>query len=112
MTRGFRIVHALSGWIVLYLAVGGCIGMLIRQPYQAAPSCFPATSIFGVIQSSCPYEAVNVFWFVIAGLPRLLIICPALVFALLKAAISSGVWRWALGAAMWLLYSIPLLLLD
>jgi hypothetical protein len=102
--------RVLSGWFILYVAIGGCIGAAISRPYQNTPSCLPFHSIFGVIESTCPNEAVNLFWLIIVGVPRLLIICPAVVIAMVKAALSGMSWHWR-SAAWWLVYSIPFLII-
>jgi hypothetical protein len=98
-------------WFMLYVAMGGGIGAAIRRPYQTAPSCRPFNSVFGLIQSTCLNEAVNFFWLIVAGIPRPLILFPALAVAMVRAALLGARWHWS-SAALWLVYSIPFLLIG
>ena len=106
-------LHALSGWFLVYLAVGGLIGFAV--PGQGADAysearCTPFVTVFGVIESTCPNAAVNWLWDAIVGLPRFVIVFPALAVAFIKTSLLTAWPRWA-DAEGWLLYSIPLLLL-
>ena len=110
--RGFlRPLHALAGWFLLYVAVGGLLGFGVLNPHTSGSSCVPFNSFFGAIESACPNETVNIFWSVTIGWPRLLIVFPALAISLFKAAASNGDWRPFLDGAMWLLYSAPVTLI-
>ena len=102
---------AFSGWFLVYAAVGGLAGFAVTHPYTYEPGCLPGLSVGGVIESNCPVQAVNWFWSIIVGWPRLLIVFPAIAFALLKAAIKNGWWERAEDGAIWLMYSTPFLLL-
>lgn len=103
-----RIAQNLCGWLLVYLSVGAVIGILFERPYTDAPTCLPLVSVFGILESRCPSEAVNFFWAAVAGVPRLVIVPPALSFALFLASISKG-GHWWLDAIVWLLMSAPLL---
>jgi hypothetical protein len=114
-----RVLHALSGWFVLYLVIDVGAGFGTRSPYQPVLNCFLPFSIdVRWIQSACPDPAVNIFWFSVVRLPRLLIICPALAIAFLKAAVFGAFSGIAVGAVVgvleaiqWLVYSIPAIVL-
>jgi hypothetical protein len=116
--RLLRALHALSGWFVLYLVIDVGVGFAIKSPYQPTPHCFPFSQDFGLLQSVCPNPAANIFWFSAVALPRLIIVCPALAIAFLKAAVFSAFGGIAVGmvvgvleAIPWLAYSIPAILL-
>ncbi|MBX3505113.1 MAG: hypothetical protein KF895_06500 [Parvibaculum sp.] len=104
-----RIAQNLCGWLLVYLSVGAVIGILLERPYTDAPTCLPFVSVFGILESRCPSEAVNFLWAVVGGVPRLAILPLVLSFSLFLASISQG-GHWWLNAMVWLLMSAPLLL--
>src|SRR5258706_3233671 len=108
--RLFTGLQAFSGGFLLYLAVCGLAGIAVERRFTSEPSCFPFNSIFGLLESTCPDAAVNLFWSVTVGWPRFLIVFPALAIAQFKVVVSGG-GRHLWDATMWLIYSIPLLLL-
>lgn len=111
--RSLRGLHAFAGGFLLYLAFGGLAGFALTRPYTYEPSCVPFVTVFAQITSSCPEKAVNVLWTITLGIPRLLITFPVLAIAKIRAFLhnNGAPLRWLLDGSIWLLYSIPLLLL-
>jgi hypothetical protein len=89
--RRRRVRAALAGglrWFALYVAVGGLLSFcvarehapfrLFAEGWVPPPACLPQRELFDTIASRCPVAAVNWFWFVLVGLPRLCIVLVAL----------------------------------
>jgi hypothetical protein len=126
LRRFLRILHAVTGWFLLYWAIGGLISMTFMRHYTSEPSCIPFNSVFGVLQTTCPSEIVNYLWAAVVGWPRFLLVIPAAAFSMLKAAALSTIYTFIstgefnppffakgyfLNATPWLKLSIPLFLL-
>jgi len=91
--------------MVIYIAIGGALGFAVREAYAPDGSCAPYHAAYGLIESHCRVQAVNMFWFGTIAIPRFLIAFPALAIALVRAT-PSGNGTLA-QAGVWLLYSIP-----
>ncbi len=100
-------LRTLSGYILIWIAIGGAAGFAVTAPFTADASCAPFNSIFGSIETHCPNGAINLFWLLVVGLPRFAIIPPALAIAMFKAALVGGMAGFALEGAVWLIASIP-----
>ena len=108
-----RIRHwfdVFSRWCLLYITFGGAAGFLFHAPYTSEPSCTPFYSAFGLLDTSCPNEAINLVWSVLICDPRFVIVFPSLAVALFKASLFHGMYNRALDGAVWLILSTPLFL--
>jgi hypothetical protein len=92
----------------LYVGVGGLGGIVATCPSVSGSSCLPFLSVFGVIESTCPNATVNIVWVVALGIPRFLMVFPAIPIAVLKAAILNGDRHWLTEGLVWLALSIPI----
>ena len=102
------MLAGVAGCLVFYMAVGGAVSFLVRRPYGVIGSCVPYHDVYGFIESHCSVAAVNMFWFGTVAIPRFLLVFPAVAIAVAKAAAHGhGSIR---DAAIWLVYSIPLVL--
>jgi len=104
-------LHALSGWLLIYVAVGGALGFGVWLPYTEEPSCLPFRQVFGLITSSCPVQAVNLFWDATIGVPRFLLIFPGIAFAMFRVGLLTSMHSRLLDGFWFLLLSLPLALL-
>lgn len=113
--RSFGLwLRKLSAWFVVYVAVGGALGFAVRQPYTEEASCFPFSSVFGVIVSNCPDAWVNWFWDATVGWPRFVIVLPAIAIAALKVGLEALPTHWShrwVDAAAFATVSTPIVLL-
>lgn len=114
MRRTFRTIRLLCGCLVVYITVGGLLAFALDRPYSTAVDCFPQTSAFAVLVSNCDNSMVNLFWSVIAGWPRFVIVVPALVFAGVHAFAKNGFhyWFYLDNAIPFAVLSIPLVLVS
>jgi hypothetical protein len=116
-----KIIKAACGLFVAYIAIGCAVGFALPSPH--GEGCFPFGATFGVLLTRCSNAAADMFWSVLVGWPRFVIVFPAAAFALLKAAASAAFrhwWSpspypslalpWLSESVVWLLYSIPLAL--
>jgi hypothetical protein len=104
---------ACAGWLGLYVAVGGVLAFIITPiPYTDMPGCYPHYAMFGQIESNCPTHFVNVFWFVVLGLPRLAITPMALAASLVMASAKNfPEFHYLLNAIPFVAVSVPFLTL-
>jgi hypothetical protein len=105
---GHQLVTAL---ILLYIDIGALAGFLIERHHHGATDCWPYVSVFGVLETECTNALMGWVWFFLVGLPRVLIMLPALGLSMIEAGIKSGPvfgTYYAFASITWLLYSIPL----
>ena len=108
---GYRFLHALSGWLTLYLAIGAILGMAFWELESERGHCTPKLMYFATLATDCSIALVNGFWFVAVALPRLAVIVIALPLALMSAGIKNGSIGYFLNILPWLKTTVPLLLL-
>jgi hypothetical protein len=89
-SRQIGVLVALCGWFMLYLAIGGTVGLFFSAPGDGASHCMPALVGMGLLESTCPSEAVNLFWAMTVGIPRALLVLPALAAEIVLSAIQDG----------------------
>jgi hypothetical protein len=120
LSRAIGAMHALAGWLLIYLAIGGALGFAFWQPLTDGPSCFPRITVFGVLTTSCPMQIVNIFWYFAVEVPRFAVVILAMplmfVFVTIKAMIFAGgqkttYYSYLWNAVPWLRATIPLLIL-
>jgi hypothetical protein len=108
---GFRFLHAFSGWLMLYLAIGAISGMAFWEQEKGSGYCIPKLMYFATLATDCSIALVNGFWFVAVSLPRLAVIMIAMPLAMTSAGIKNGSIGYFLNVIPWLKATIPLLLL-
>jgi hypothetical protein len=100
------LLAGVAGWFLIYLALAGAAGFLVTRQFPLSPGCMPFLGTFGIIESSCRYAAVDHVWFGLLGIPRFVILVPAVGVAVARAAIRERESWWSFGA--YVLASIPL----
>lgn len=109
--KAAKALQTLCGWALVYLSIGAAVGFLFDRPYTDAPTCLPFTSVFGVLETTCPNQPVDIFWMIAVEIPRAVILMLAIPLGLLLASAIHG-GHWWLEAIRWLALSVPLLLVT
>ena len=68
--RALEAMHALAGWLLIYLVDWRRPGLCFLATLTDEPSCLPRITVFGVLMTSCPVQIVNTFWYFVVGVPR------------------------------------------
>src|SRR5262245_56000516 len=112
MDGKFSPQQIFSVLVLLYIDVGALAGFLVAQHGTSDPMCWPRVSAFGVLETDCSNALLGWLWFFAIGLPRMIIVFPALGVAMIGASIHDSEYgtHYFLESVTWLLYSIPLLL--
>jgi hypothetical protein len=79
--HALNLYRRFSAWFLIYAAIGGALGFVVVGRNLADfdhPTCLPFLGYMAVIDSACPNDLVNIFWFAALGLPRLIVLCVAL----------------------------------
>jgi hypothetical protein len=108
--RVLQWVETGAGWLLAYVAVCGGIGFLIRSADQSGPNCTPFNGVGGVITTHCDKIWVNMIWVALLSVPRLVVVFPAIFFALLWAGIRQADFRIASNGLPFLAISVPVFL--
>jgi hypothetical protein len=84
MRRMFRIVQLLCGLAILYLTIGGLIGLVLPQIDPNDPRCLPRDTGYG-FEATCESATADLLWVTTLGVPRSVIFFPgaAVIFAAL-----------------------------
>ena len=107
-----RIIEAVCGWFLLYVVSGALLGFAIARPYTAEAGCVPFNSVWGVLDTNCQSWLGAAAWFVAVGMPRMIIVFPAIVLASVRAFITNGLAVRYLGNAIpFALITIPVALI-
>jgi hypothetical protein len=106
-------LHRLAGWFLLYLVIGGMIGLAFWTPHRSDATCVPYLTIFLLLQTNCGSELITLFWTLVVGIPRSFMIPFVLTLALFKAVFTNGVngHSYLPNAFHWMKISVPVLLL-
>jgi hypothetical protein len=109
LTIILNIVRFLCGWAVLYIALGGLVAFAFDRPWRPGLGCLPY-DVEGVLESECKDAAGQLFWSVVVGWPRFVIVIPAYALAFTAATVKTGSSFVLADAVAFALWSIPLAL--
>ena len=81
---------------------------MIRHGLVPGHACIPHLSLYGLIDTRCDHVLIDMAWFPLLVLPRLLLAFPAMTLALLRAALLGHQTALLATAGVFALYSLPL----
>ena len=89
LTIALTIARFLCGWAVLYVALGGLLSFAFDRPWSRGLGCVPY-DVEGVLESACKDAGGQLFWSVLVGWPRFVIVIPAYALAFTLATVKTG----------------------
>jgi hypothetical protein len=111
MRRAFRYGQATIGWLLLFVAVSGAIGLVIQLlAIKIGLSCSSHPETFGLLSWDCPNGLIKNSLNIALGWPRVAIVIPSLFLSLVQHGINTRDIRAVLNGFPFLIASIPFVL--
>jgi hypothetical protein len=87
MRRLLKIVQLLCGLVILYITIGGLIGLFLPRIDPNDPRCLPRDAGYG-FESTCASAAADLLWLATLGVPRGIILFAGMAVSFLKSLVS------------------------
>jgi xanthine/uracil permease len=84
MRRMLRIVQLLCGLAILYVTIGGLIGLVLPRIDPNDPRCLPRDTGYG-FQATCTSAAADLLWVSTLGVPRGIILFAGMAAGFVKS---------------------------
>lgn len=114
MGRGFERVRAVIGGFcaafLMYVVIGGAIGLAIAGPYNADENCWPHYTVLGIIRTECASPFADAVWHATVETAHYFVVIPTLCLVQLAQVIRTGSTHWLGDAVEWGVAGTPILI--
>jgi hypothetical protein len=111
MRRAFWYAQATTGWLLLFVALSGAIGLVIQfRALEIGFGCIKSPEAFGILSWDCQNRLMKNSLDIVLGWPRVAITCVSLFVALAQHGIIVHEIRPILNGLTFLFVSIPFML--